>query len=117
MRNVKILGRETDSEIQDLDVFEFIQQLSSFMLLVITSKHFPPLEALNDLFLKRELDEGMSGAIEWEAFKLDESEREELKERIANAYSIDFEGIEKLDNAANYSEWYRGALKVSAANR
>lgn len=94
-------------------VVDLLEQMPCVMLAIISTSTFPSLSVLNDLFLKEELDAGMSGGVCWEKFELLASDREELKQVVSERYKIDYKDNLELDVLSSYDEWINKTLRYT----
>lgn len=111
MKKIKMgpVGCNKD-EYREYLAFELIEHIASLMLAIKASCSFPSLPALNELFSREKIDEGMSGGVSWIAFEVSESERTEMKKITENKYGFKFEYNESLESIKSYDNWFESAL-------
>ena len=110
MRYIKASPYNDWSTNEELTCLELMERMPSFMLVMTSVCCFPSLDVLNDLFSKCEQNDGMSGSIFWEEFKISEEERQNLKAAISEKYDINFKENEILDPLVKYNKWFSQGL-------
>jgi len=111
MKSIKMSPSGSEPEEHGYSVIDLLEQMPSVMLIITSTSNFPSLSLLNDLFLKGELESGMSGGVCWEPFELSENDRIELKQVISEKYNIDFKRNPELESLNTYTEWVAKSLK------
>lgn len=111
MKSVKMAPTGSEPEDHGYLVIDILEQMPSVMLIITSTSTFPSLALLNNIFLKGELDSGMSGGVCWEKFEISADDLDELKIEVSKKYNVDFRSNPELDSLSSYSEWASKALK------
>ena len=112
---VSAIGQSESINIEGTLV-DLILRLPSLHLIASRAKYFPPLDALNDLLMVGELDEGMSGGCFWDPFQIDNNDYDKLIEEVEKKLQVKFLMDDQLHGTKTYKKWWKMVMSKHKRN-
>lgn len=111
MTEVKVSTFEDPERQLDCPLDNFVEYLPTLMLIICTTRTFPSLAVINDLFSVGHMDAGMSGGLKWQPFEISEEQRRSLMDTVSRKYQIEYQRNETLESCITYADWSRKAVR------
>lgn len=111
MTEIKVSTFEDPERQQDCPLDNFVEYLPTLMLIICTTRTFPSLAVLNDLFSIGHMDAGMSGGLRWQPFEILEAQRQSLMDAVSRKYQIEYQENVTLGSCVTFADWSRKALR------
>lgn len=98
-------------EYEEADLTSFAMMLPLLVMKGRSTRVFPPLKALNNLFEQEVMNCGMTGLVYWRGFQIDEAAYVALRQAFFKELNLDYQIYAELENISTFNDWCGQTLK------